>query len=155
MQDVPKEVIFVFGSNLAGIHGAGAALCAARQHGAVRGVGEGRTGRSYALPTKDEHIQTRSLADIEVSVKRFLEYARLNEDLVFMVTRVGCGLAGCTDEQIGPMFAGAPPNCQLPDEWRSIACRCGETCLDPCSGECGCFVCRSYYVNCVYDEQDR
>lgn len=125
---MPQEMIFVFGSNLVGIHGAGAALCAARQHGAERGVGEGRTGRSYALPTKDEHIRTRSLEDIQVSVNKFLEYAGQHPELTFQVTRVGCGLAGYADDDIGPMFARAPGNCKLPDEWLRFICQRDDEC---------------------------
>lgn len=112
------DPIFVFGSNLAGRHGAGAALYAAVNHGAVRGVGEGRTGNSYAIPTKDEHLRTRGLEAIGKSVQAFLRYAREHPELVFDVTRIGCGLAGYQDQDIAPMFCGAPINCRLPEEWR-------------------------------------
>jgi hypothetical protein len=112
--------IFVFGSNLAGVHGAGAALFAAQHHGAIYGVGEGRQGDSYGIPTKDHQIQTRTLDDIAVSVRRFIRYAYDNKDLVFQVTRIGCGLAGYVDKQIAPLFKGAPSNCELPDGWREI-----------------------------------
>ena len=112
-------MIFVFGSNLAGRHGKGAALCARNTHGAVYGVGVGRTGNAYAIPTKDEHIQTLPLSRIEKYVTDFLEYARANPDLEFEVTRIGCGLAGYQEHEIKPMFAGAPMNCHLPDSWRS------------------------------------
>lgn len=95
--------IFVFGSNLAGVHGGGA---------------EGIQGHSYGIPTKDHRIETRPLADIQVSVTRFMEFAGRHLDLTFRVTRIGCGLAGYTDSQIAPMFAGAPGNCVLPDGWR-------------------------------------
>lgn len=111
--------VFVFGSNLAGRHGKGAALSARMEHGARTGVGEGPTGNAYAIPTKDERLRTRSLADIRVSVTRFLFYARENPDQTFEVTRVGCGLAGYQDRDISPMFAGAPVNCELPDGWRA------------------------------------
>ena len=109
--------IFVFGSNLAGIHGKGAALTARQQHGAKLGVGEGLTGRSFALPTKDHKLKTRSLEDIKKSVNKFLDVAREAQNLRFIVTRVGCGLAGYTDQQIAPMFRGAPSNCVLPASW--------------------------------------
>jgi len=110
--------IFVFGSNLAGMHGAGAAAHAARYHGAEKGVGEGRTGSSYAIPTKDSHVRVRSLPAIEVAVVRFLCYAQDHSELEFDVTRVGCGLAGYRDEAIAPLFRDAPSNCNLPHGWR-------------------------------------
>lgn len=110
--------IFVFGSNLAGRHGKGAALHAAKQHGAVYGVGEGLTGRSYAIPTKDHNLKPRKLEDIQKSVEKFISFARHHSYLIFNVTKVGCGLAGFTEEQIAPMFKNSPPNCHLPDGWR-------------------------------------
>lgn len=109
--------VFVFGSNLAGRHGKGAALHARQHYGAVYGVGEGPTGNSYAIPTKDAKIRTLPLEAIQRAVTRFLEYAKANHTKHFHVTRIGCGLAGYTDEQIGPMFKGAPSNCVLPDGW--------------------------------------
>lgn len=111
-------MIFVFGSNLAGRHGKGAALHARQNCGAKYGVGVGRTGNAYAIPTKDERIQTLPLERIAPHVADFLSYARANPALEFEVTRIGCGLAGYTDSQIAPMFAGAPDNCKLPDGWR-------------------------------------
>lgn len=113
--------IFVFGSNLAGRHGMGAALDARRLHGAVYGVGEGRTGDSYAIPTKDAALRTRSLDEIRTSVETFKTYARDNPELTFEVTRVGCGLAGYHDRQISPMFIDAPENCRLPEQWRDLS----------------------------------
>lgn len=110
--------IFVFGSNLAGRHGAGAALDARNNHGAQPGVGEGLTGSAYALPTKDAALRPRRLRDIRASVERFLAFARERQDLTFLVTRVGCGYAGYSDVDIAPMFAGAPSNCELPEGWR-------------------------------------
>lgn len=110
--------IFVFGSNLAGRHGRGAALEAANSYGAVYGVGEGRTGDAYAIPTKDKNLKVRSLEEISSSVSVFLMYAVLRKELTFRVTRIGCGLAGYTDAQIAPMFRHAPENCKLPEGWR-------------------------------------
>lgn len=111
--------IFVFGSNLAGRHGKGAALAARQQHGAIYGVGVGRTGNAYAIPTKDRNLRTLPLESIASHVRGFIDYASANQDLNFQVTRVGCGLAGYTDQQIAPMFSNAPNNCQLPDGWRN------------------------------------
>ena len=110
-------IIFVFGSNLAGRHGRGAALEASLRHGAITGQGEGRQGDSYAIPTKDARLKTLPLPVIKQSVDRFLVYAAAHPELVFRVTRIGCGLAGYTDPQIAPMFKNAPLNCQLPDGW--------------------------------------
>lgn len=109
--------IFVFGSNLAGRHGKGAALTARHQFGAEYGVGEGRTGRAYAIPTKDAKLQSRPLDEIQASVTRFLDYARSEPSLYFKVTAIGCGLAGYKPHQIAPMFRGAPDNCELPPEF--------------------------------------
>lgn len=110
--------IFVFGSNLAGRHGKGAALYARQNHGAVYGVSVGTMGKSYAIPTKDEKLRTLPLETIKIYVDAFVRHARLNPELTFKVTRIGCGLAGYTDAQIAPMFAGSPGNCILPDGWR-------------------------------------
>jgi hypothetical protein len=112
--------IFVFGSNLAGRHGKGAALHAAQLYGAERGVGEGRTGDAYAIPTKDENLRTRTLTGISHSVVAFLLYAAEHPELTFRVTAIGTGLAGYKHEQIAPMFKGAPPNCKLPAEWAEL-----------------------------------
>lgn len=114
-------MIFVFGSNLAGIHGAGATKTALQLYGAVKGVGEGRRGNSYALPTKDHFLKTLSLEYIEkYSVHNFLAYARIHEKEEFFLTAVGCGLAGYTPEQIAPMFASAPKNVKLPRVFREV-----------------------------------
>ena len=103
-------MIFVFGSNEAGIHGAGAAKAAYMHHGAIWGRGWGLQGNSFAIPTKDWNIVTLPLIKIEQYVTWFLDYTCEHPELVFQVTRIGCGLAGYTDSQIGPMFKGAPKN---------------------------------------------
>lgn len=113
-----KVHIFVFGSNLAGRHGLGAAKDAHRLYGAVYGRGIGRQGRSYAIPTKDENIQTLPLERIQVYITQFIDYARRHPELLFDVTRIGCGHAGYTDQRISPLFKGAPKNVQLPTGWR-------------------------------------
>lgn len=109
--------IFVFGSNLAGRHGKGAALHARLHCGAIYGQGVGLQGRSYAIPTKDERLRTLPIPAIAKQVTQFLAFAAAHPELRFQVTRIGCGLAGYRDEQIGPLFAGAPENCELPVEW--------------------------------------
>ena len=112
--------IFVFGSNLAGRHGKGAALFARNNYGAQYGFGQGRTGNSYAIPTKTAHLQVLPLASIAASVAKFLEYANSNPLLHFEVTRIGCGLAGYKDQDIAPLFKHASVNCQLPVGWREF-----------------------------------
>ena len=113
-----RDMIFVFGSNLAGRHGKGAALSARQNYGAEYGVGVGRTGNSYAIPTKDERIRTLPLARIQKYVAEFIEYAQAHPELRFQVTKIGCGLAGYQEHEISPMFKEAPNNCDLPDWWR-------------------------------------
>ena len=110
--------IFVFGSNLAGRHGKGAALHARKHFGAIYGKGIGRQGQSYAIPTKDINLQTLPLTAVAGYINDFINYAINNPDLKFEVTRVGCGLAGYTDQQIAPLFRSAPSNCKMPEGWR-------------------------------------
>lgn len=104
------NVIFVFGSNDAGIHGAGAASHAVDYFDAEMKVGKGLTGRSYALPTKDYKVRTLPLFVVQDEVREFIEFARNNKNLTFLVTAVGCGLAGFSPSQIAPMFKDAPEN---------------------------------------------
>jgi hypothetical protein len=115
-----KNAVFVFGSNLAGVHGAGAARDAQALYGAEWAVGEGLMGRCYALPTKGNQLVTLPLSSIAANVARFLNVARSRPDLTFAVTRVGCGLANLTETDIVPLFANAPSNCQLPVGWRTM-----------------------------------
>lgn len=110
--------IFVFGSNLAGRHGKGAAKTAVDQYGAIYGQSEGLQGQSYGIPTKDSQLMTLPLERVKNGVDQFLAFARSHPELQFFVTRIGCGLAGYTDDDIGPMFAKAPDNCELPQGWR-------------------------------------
>jgi hypothetical protein len=86
--------IFVFGSNLAGRHGKGAALYAKNFYGAIYGMGEGRQGRSYAIPTKDYQINTLPLDTIEKHIVTFLRHAKNNPQDTFLLTPLGTGLAG-------------------------------------------------------------
>ena len=111
---------FVVGSNLEGVHGAGCAK-AARKYCALRGVGEGRVGRTYAIPTKKTWRDSGlPLATISQYVSAFIKYAREHPYDVFSVTRIGCGYAGYTDAQIAPLFRDAPANVVLPDGWRDL-----------------------------------
>ena len=110
--------VFVFGSNKEGMHGGGAARVAYQKFGAKWGEGVGMTGRCYAIPTMDG-----SLDIIRGYVDDFTEYARSHPELTFLVTRIGCGIAGWTDEQIAPLFRKASKldNVTLPESfWRII-----------------------------------
>lgn len=111
-------MIFVFGSNLSGIHGAGAALYAQKYEGAVYGIGEGLQGNSYALPTKGINISYMPLDIIAQHVDAFKQFAELNPKLNFKVTRVATGLAGFYDEEIAPLFIGSPKNCFFDLKWK-------------------------------------
>lgn len=114
-------VIFVFGSNLAGIHGAGSAREAYKNWGAVWGQGIGRQGRAYAIPTKDLNI--RNILPLEVIqpfVDGFKAYARKHPELEFRVVKIGCGLAGYTPAQIAPMFRDSPDNVHLHHDFNLI-----------------------------------
>jgi hypothetical protein len=111
-------MIFVFGSNLAGRHGKGAALEARQKHGAIYGQGRGLQGNSYAIPTKDYELHILPLGNIEPFVAEFCLFALNHPEMEFNVTRIGCGLAGYTDKDIAPMFKDAPENCKLPEGWR-------------------------------------
>lgn len=110
---------FVFGSNLAGRHGAGAAQLAMERFGAVYGVGSGPTGHCYALPTKDGQMRSRSLHEIRDAIQYFLVHARLNPATRFLVTKVGTGLACYPVSVIGKLFTneGIPENVCLPREF--------------------------------------
>jgi hypothetical protein len=110
--------VFVFGSNTEGRHGAGAAL-AAQTWGASYGQPEGRQGNTYAIPTVALGRGALSLAEIKTHVDTFLEYAREHPDTAFLVSAIGCGLAGYAYNHISPMFRGAPYNCTLPIGWRN------------------------------------
>lgn len=118
-ETAPEGMVFVFGSNLAGTHGAGAAY-EAKRRGFPIYLGSGFDNQSgcYAIPTKDQEIQTLGIEVIEVYVNQFMEYAESNGDLRFQVTRIGCGLAGLSDSEVAPLFNEAPPNCYFDIAWR-------------------------------------
>lgn len=118
IRKLDKNQIFVFGSNLAGRHGAGAALYAYKNFGAIYGQGEGIMGQSYAIPTKDKDIKTLPLNNIKVYIDNFLIYARNNPDKTFLVTEIGCGLAGYKPKDIAPFFTEISLNVILPDAFK-------------------------------------
>ena len=113
-------MIFVFGSNLSGIHGAGAALYAKKSKGAVYGIGEGLVGNSYALPTKGHNISFMPLNEVTKHVNTFIKFATDHPELEFQVTCVGCGLAGFRNRHIAPLFSLAPDNCLFDTQWKFI-----------------------------------
>lgn len=115
----PNEC-FVFGANTDGRHGKGAAKFAMQKFGAVWGEGEGLTGRCYALPTVGRRLAKMSTAQINIHVQRFLKCAKAHPELTFLVTMVGCGLAGHKTRDIAPMFAERLPNVILPEEFVKI-----------------------------------
>lgn len=111
--------IFVFGSNTAGIHGAGAAK-AALKWGAKWGQGHGLAGQTYALPTKGDFIETLSLPEIKEYIAMFLDCAQDNPDKQFLLTKVGCGLAGLKISDVAELFVDFLPltsNVVVPKEF--------------------------------------
>lgn len=100
--DLEPDAVFVFGSNIHGGHGGGAAYIAWKQFGAIMGCGVGLQGQSYAIPTMQGGVDT-----IKPYVEDFTSYAREHKELFFYVTRIGCGIAGFDDAEIAPLFADA------------------------------------------------
>lgn len=127
--NTPDNMVFVFGSNEGGIHGAGAARHAYKSKGARWGFSYGHIGQSFAIPTKavikggglkpiDMVGDTLDLTIIQQYVQGFLAYAAGHPELSFQVTCIGCGLAGLKHEDIAPMFFGAPSNCYFDEKWK-------------------------------------
>ena len=113
----PNEV-FVFGSNVRGMHYGGAAAFAVGRFGAIMGQGEGLQGQSYAIPTME------GLENMRAAVDRFIAFAQEHTELTFLVTPIGCGIAGYTPAEVAPLFAAAKTldNVYLPDSfWKYIA----------------------------------
>lgn len=112
-----EDDIFVFGSNLAGMHAGGAARVAYERFGAIWGQGVGIQGQSYAIPTMQGGVDT-----IKPYVDDFIKLAREWDQNTFYVTRIGCGIAGFTDEEIAPLFADALElyNVRLPESFVKI-----------------------------------
>ena len=102
ISELRENEIFVFGSNLAGAHGGGAAWLAYNRFGAVWGEGVGMHGRTYAIPTMQGGVDT-----IKPYVDDFILFAKEHRELTFLVTRIGCGIAGFRDEEIAPLFREA------------------------------------------------
>lgn len=113
----PNEV-FVFGSNMSGHHAGGAAYQAHVEFGAEWGVGEGMTGRCYAFPTLTENFEKVTNTQLKASRLKLYQTANANPDKVFLLTKVGCGIAGFSEDKMKKLFASAPDNIIKPKDWR-------------------------------------
>ena len=118
MNDTMSEwFIFVFGSNCAGMHKSGAAKTAIDKYNAIYGVGVGRQGRSYGIPTKGFKLEVLTLREIRIGVDTFVAYAEMHPELDFAVTKIGTGLAGYGNEYMAPLFLKAGKNCFFDRSW--------------------------------------
>lgn len=102
ISELKADEVFVFGSNLEGMHGGGAAWVAFQHFGAVMGCGVGLRGQSYAIPTMQGGVET-----IKPYVDEFVSFASAHPEQFFYVTRIGCGIAGFNEKEIAPLFANA------------------------------------------------
>lgn len=114
---LPEGFIFVFGGNLAGRHGKGAALTAKNKFGAIYGQGIGFQGSSYSIPTKGYKLEVLDPFIIDSYVQDFRQFVNNRKEFTFFVTALGTGLARLEDETIAPMFAGIP-RCYFPNNWK-------------------------------------
>ena len=117
ISSLAENEIFVFGSNLAGYHGGGAARIARENFGAVWGQGVGLQGQSYAIPTMQGGVET-----IKPYVDEFIDFARTHAQYTFLVTRIACGIAGFRPSEIAPLFANAinVENVILPEDFVEV-----------------------------------
>lgn len=129
INNLPDNSIFVFGSNLAGRHGAGAALIAKQKWGAISGKSSGLQGRTYGIPTKDCRVQvdphckiTLEISEIKPYVNEFIKFAKSNPGLIFLVTEIGCRRADHSPETIAPLFLEAMQvsNIYLPERFWKV-----------------------------------
>ncbi len=116
--ELPADTVFVFGSNMAGQHDGGAARVAAQHFAAVKGVGRGWAGQSFAIPTLNEHLQQMPLAQIEHYVDDFKIYAKNHPKMKYFLTALGCGIAGYKVSEIAPLFKGIHHNVIFPESFR-------------------------------------
>lgn len=117
IRELKPDEIFVFGSNLEGLHGGGAAYLAYRKWGAIWGQGVGLQGQTYGIPTMHGGPDA-----IRPYVDEFIKFAQVHPELKFLVTEIGCGIAGFTPEEIAPLFTEAIPieNIYLPERFWQI-----------------------------------
>lgn len=118
-----KSCVFVFGSNLAGIHGAGAAEVAHRVYNYPMGLGAGFHSsedklEAFGIPTKGWHFNVLPLESIKLYIDYLLAWVIKNPTKAFFITRIGCGYANYNDSEIAPMFKGFPPNCSFAEPWK-------------------------------------
>ena len=118
IEELQPNEIFVFGSNLDGFHGGGAARLACEKWGAIWGQGVGLQGQTYAIPTMQGGVET-----IKPYVDEFIQFAKENPDKTFLVTEIGCGIAGFQPKEIAPLFTDAVnvENIYLPERfWNEL-----------------------------------
>lgn len=118
IKSLTEDTVFVFGSNLAGTHAGGAAKTALLHFGAMKGVGRGWSGQSYAIPTMNEHLQQMPLSQIQHYIEDFKIYTKNHSKIKYFITSVGCGVAGYKVEEIAPMFKGISKNVIFPVSFR-------------------------------------
>lgn len=117
IEKLKDNEVFVFGSNIAGHHGAGAARLAMNKWGAKWGKGVGLEGQTYGIPTMQGGVET-----IKPYVDAFIDFAKKHQDKIFLVTEIGCGIAGFTPEDIAPLFKEAETveNIHLPERFWEV-----------------------------------
>ena len=118
VKSLPEDTVFVFGSNMAGTHAGGAAKTALLHFGAMKGVGRGWAGQSFAIPTMNEHLQQMPLSQIQHYIDDFKIYTKNHPKSKYFITSVGCGVAGYKVEEIAPMFKGISHNVIFPVSFR-------------------------------------
>lgn len=118
IKKLAKDTTFVFGSNMAGEHSAGAAKIALENFGALKGVARGWSGQSFAIPTMNEHLQQMPLSQIQHYIDDFKTYCKNHPKNKYFLTSIGCGVTGYTVEEIAPMFKGISHNVIFPASFR-------------------------------------
>lgn len=117
IDSLKENEVFVFGSNLNGNHAGGAAKLAQEKFGAIPGIGEGFMGQSYAFPTLDKNMDKASNRSIKKSATRLFASAKNNPNHMFLLTKVGCGIAGFEESEIAKFFKKMPENIIKPLNW--------------------------------------
>ena len=118
VKNLDEHTVFVFGSNMAGQHADGAARTALEHFGAIKDVGRGWSGQSYAIPTMNEHLQQMPLSQIQHYIDDFKIYTKNHPKMTYFLTSIGCGIAGYKVEEIAPMFKGISHNVIFPASFR-------------------------------------
>lgn len=117
INELNDKEFFVFGSNLSGAHAGGAALQAAQQFGAQYGIGDGLTGKCYAFPTLERDMNKRGVRALEAARDRLYATCQALPEYTFLLTKVGCGIAGYPEEDMKALFEHAPKNLIKPEDW--------------------------------------